>query len=105
MRTLGKIIVGTLATIGFIVVAIIALGVYGASKVRTARVTAPERFVLTVNFDKMFVEGPRPSTFTSFDLSPRLSMQDALLALKRAKDDPRVAGLVATINDHALGLA
>jgi protease-4 len=105
MRTLGKIIIGFFTTIGLIVVVFVALGIYGASRMRTAHVSAPEKFLLTVNFDKAFTEGPRPSSFASFDLSPRLSLQDALVALKAAKDDPRVVGLVATINDHTLGLA
>ena len=35
MRTLGKIIIGFFTTIGLIVVVFVALGIYGASRMRT----------------------------------------------------------------------
>jgi len=106
MRSLGKILVGLLASIGFVVVVFVGLGIYAASHLQGNREVhhAPDRFVLTLNLDKGFEEST-DSGLSSLKIGPRLSFQDAVLALKRAKDDPRVIGVAASLNDQHIGIA
>ncbi|TAL02943.1 MAG: signal peptide peptidase SppA [Rhodospirillaceae bacterium] len=107
MRSLGKILVGLLASIGFIVVVLIGLGIYAAARWEGTHEAhrAPDRFVLTLDLDKGFDESPDGTKLASLKFGPHVTFQDAVLALKRAKDDPRVIGVAASLNDQAIGIA
>ena len=107
MRTLGKILIGLLASVGFIVIVFMGLGIYAASRWEATRQVqrAPDRFVLTLNLDNAFDESAGDGGLTALKLGPHLTFQNAVLALKRAKDDPRVIGVAASLNDQSLGIA
>jgi protease-4 len=107
MRFLGKLLLGILASIGFMVVATIALGVYlvvsmddGAPQMAAV----PEKMVVTIDLDHGFDEGPRRG-FDGFRFRHGMTHQDALIAIRRAKTDPRVVGITGTISGQAHGLA
>jgi protease-4 len=107
MRTLGRILVGILAAIGVVVVVLICSGVYFASRIenRAARMTPPDAFVLTVDLDRSYPESVDRTRFAALRFGSQVSMQDALLSLRRAKDDPRVKAVAATLNEQRFGLA
>jgi protease-4 len=107
MRTIGKFFVGLFATVGFIVILLIGLTIYGVSHMDTKRDVkpAPDRFVLTLDFDKGFEEAPEGKGLAAFKFSSHIAFQDAVVALRRAKDDPRVLAIAARINDKRIGMA
>jgi protease-4 len=106
MRTIGKFIVGFLAVIGFLVVLVIGLSIYGVSRMETKHAApAPDRFVLTMDFDKGFDESPENKGLAAFKFTSHVTFQDAVVALRRAKDDPRVLAVAARINEKRLGIA
>lgn len=110
MRTLGKVLLGLLASIGLVVVISFVGTLYvlssftGGDAAKRAR--APEKVVLTLDLDRGLSEGPSYAGLARFGLGPsRARMQDVVIALRRAKDDPRVVGLRATLSASPLGLA
>ncbi|MDX2221393.1 MAG: signal peptide peptidase SppA [Rhodospirillaceae bacterium] len=108
MRTLGKILLGSLAFIGFMVVALTGFGIYAvmnAEDFAAPRPTPPDKMALAVDLDRPFVEGPTGRRFDGFALRRSTTHEDALVAIRRAKDDPRVTALIATISEQAHGLA
>jgi len=108
MKILGKLLLGVLASIGFFVVVSIGVGIYVVMRADTlARPAplAPEKMLLALDLDEGFVEGATGRRLDGFSLRAHTTLQDALIAIRRAKDDPRVLGIVATLSDQALGLA
>ncbi len=105
MRSLFRVLIGTFAFIGLIVVLAFGVGIYAASKFEGRSAKAPDKFVLTLNLDKDYQESNERPRLASLKLGTQTSMQDALFALRRAKDDPRVTAVVATLNDHHFGIA
>jgi len=106
MRKLGKLVIGLFATIGVIVVLLIGLGIYAVTRMDShAGKTAPDRFVLALNFDRGFEEEPETSGLMSLHFGNRVKFQDAVMALKRAKDDPRVVAVAATLSEQHIGVA
>ncbi|MSO98267.1 MAG: signal peptide peptidase SppA [Rhodospirillaceae bacterium] len=107
MKFLGKLLVGVLASIGFFFVVVSGVGVYVALKTEgmTGPVAAPDNMVLSLDLDDGFVEGASGRRFEGFALHSRTTLQDALVAIRRAKDDPRVKGIVANLSGQSLGLA
>ena len=107
MRTLGKIFLTFLASIGFLFVVISGIAMYlvftSDGDERTAE--APQRMILTLDLDAGYSEGQPPQALTSFGVGRGTTLQDAVIALRRARDDDRVKGVVATISGQSLGLA
>lgn len=109
MRTIGKFVVGILASLGLTMLVLSGLIIYflaSADGLNKKTATAPESMVLSLNLDAGFSEGPSGPNFSSFGVSSgRTSLQDAIIALRRAADDDRVKAVVATITGQSLGLA
>lgn len=107
MKFLGKLLLGVLASIGFFVLVLSGVGVYFAMKADNLNrhMSAPEKIVLSLDLDDGFVEGATGRRLDGFSLHNRTTMQDALIAIRRAKDDPRVKGIVATLSEQSMGLA
>ncbi len=105
MRTLGRFLIGTLASLGFVMLILLTLTIYVVSKFETRTPRTPDSFVLTVDLDRALEETNQRPRLTSLRFGNHTGMQDAILALRRAKDDPRVKAVVATINEQKLGLA
>ncbi|MGE4062959.1 MAG: signal peptide peptidase SppA [Rhodospirillaceae bacterium] len=107
MRTLGKILLGILASFGlFFIVALVGL-LYAISSFRDdePRARAPDKIVLTLDLDEQLSEGRAQEGLANFGFKSEPKMQDMIIALRRAKDDPRVVALRATMSVSPLGLA
>jgi protease-4 len=106
MRTFGKVILGLLASLGVLVIVTFVGVLYAVSSFRgdEQKSSAPDKIVLTLDLDKEISEGRAHNGFAGLGKSkPR--MQDVVIALRRAKDDPRVVALRATLSVSPLGLA
>lgn len=106
MRTFGKVILGLLASLGILVIVAFVGILYAVSsfKGEDHKARAPDKIVLTLDLDKEISEGRAHNGFAGLGKSkPR--MQDVVIALRRAKDDPRVVALRATLSVSPLGLA
>ena len=108
MRIFGKLIIAFLASIGFMFVgvtgALIYLAVSSDGMERQAA-KPPANMILSIDLDNGFSEGHRGPDLTSLGVGQKTSLQDAVIALRRARDDDRVKGVVATISGQSLGLA
>lgn len=105
MRTLSRVLIGTLAFIGAIVVLAFGIGIYAATKYEGRANVAPDKFILTLNLDRDYQESNERPRLSSLKLGAQTSMQDVLFALRRAKDDPRVTAIAATLNEQHFGIA
>jgi len=107
MRLLGKILLTLLASIGFTVVLSSAIVIYFALSSDGERqvAEAPDSMILALDLDGGFTEGETSPGFSSLGMGRGTSLQDAIVAMRRAADDDRVDGIVATISFQSLGLA
>ena len=107
MRVLGKILLGLLAVVGFFTLLTIGLSIYAVSSFRGTTPAAPVsgRAVLAINLDDNFIEGTSGRRIEGFGLKSHVSLQDTLLAIKRAKQDSHIVGIKANLSDQSLGLA
>ncbi len=108
LRVLRKLIVGILATLGlltFVLLSTILFTVFILDDLGTSNVTAPDKIILTVNLDDGFVEGSGGRRLEGLSFKSQTTLQDAVIAIRNAADDPRVAALKANLSEQALGLA
>lgn len=107
MRTFGKILLGLLASIGLVVIVALVGLLYAISSYRgnETQVRAPEKILLTLDLDQSISEGRGQTGLTNFGFKSKPRMQDIVIALRRAKDDPRVVALRATMSEASMGLA
>jgi len=109
MRTIAKFLVGILASLGFSVLALSGIFIYFLSSmdgVPNQAAEAPENIILSLNLDAGFSEGQSGPDFSSLGVSSkRTTLQDAIIALRRAGNDDRVKAIVANISGPSLGLA
>ncbi len=108
MRTFGFIVLGILSGFGLLAVASLVGVIYVASSFEGLRrpvVAAPDKIVLTLDLDKALVEGSGGPSLEGLSIRTSTSLQDALVALRKAKDDTRVVALKANLSNPALGLA
>ena len=107
MRTFGKVLLGLLASIGVLVIVTFVGILYAVSsfKGEDHKASAPDKIVLTLDLDKEISEGRAHGGLAGFGLKSTPRMQDVIIALRRAKDDPRVVALRATLSVSPLGLA
>ncbi len=108
MRILGKLFVGILASLGFVVLLSTGVLIYlflNADGFSPKAQLAPDNIILSLNLDVGFSEGRGGADFSAFGVSNQTSLQDAVIALRRAADDDRVKAVVATISGQSLGLA
>ena len=108
MRILAKILIGLLASLGFLVIVLVGLFAYLALQAdslpqQTAK--APDSMILSLDFDAGFSEGQAGPDLSGFGLSRGTSLQDAIIALRRARDDDRIKAVVGTVSGRGLGLA
>ena len=108
MRTLGLILLGLLASIGFLAVIVFAGGLYLAfhfDGMRPPVAAAPEKIILSMDLDKNLAEGTPGPRLDGFSLRHVTTLQDAVIAIRKAKDDSRVVALTATLSRPGIGLA
>ncbi len=108
MRIFLKLLIGLLASLGFLVLILTAVVTYFALQSdglpeRAAR--APDSMILTLNFDSGFSENGGGPDLSGLGFSRGSSFQDAIVALRRARDDDRIKAVIGTVSGQSLGLA
>lgn len=103
-RFLGKVIVGLLAIVGVLVIAIVAAVWFLAPHVMPTRDPLPGSFILTVDLDAEVQEG-EPGGWFPGATGDALTLRTLLDGLERAAADDRVKGLVARVRSPAMGMA
>lgn len=114
MRTLGKVILFVLASVGLLTVALgvvvwalAARALHGglaAATAATGASTVPAQTVLTVDLTHAY--GSRGGSTKMFGFGPAdATLRDIVDAIKRGGTDPRVKGLVAQISPSDIGFA
>ncbi len=107
MRVIGKILLGLLAAVGFFTLLFFGLSIYALSHLRGSTPAMPVsgRAVLAINLDDSFIEGSSGRRIEGFGLKSHISLQDTILAIKRAKQDSHIVGIKANLSSQSLGLA
>lgn len=107
MRVIGKILLGLLAVVGFFTLLFFGLSIYALSHLRGSTPAMPVsgRAVLAINLDDTFIEGSSGRRIEGFGLKSHVSLQDTILAIKRAKQDSHIVGIKANLSSQSLGLA
>lgn len=101
-----RFLVGFLATVGVLALLLVltaGVGAYWLVRGREAP-ALPGRMMLVADLREDLPEAP-PGTLQGLRLGRRPTVSDVVLALDRAGRDPRVAGLVARLDDTSNGLA
>ena len=108
MRIFLKLLVGMLASFGFLVLTLFSILIYlaiSSGSMPKQATKPPESMILSLDLDVGLTEGRTGPDLSSFGLAGRTSLQDTLVALRRARKDDRVKAVVATISGQSLGLA
>jgi protease-4 len=108
MRTFGMIMLGLLAGIGLLATVTFVGLLYVAFSLESLRapaVTVPEKIIVSIDLDKNLVEGSSGRRLEGFNLRSYVTLQEAVIAIRKAKDDPRVVAIKAELNTPAIGLA
>jgi protease-4 len=109
MRTIGKVLIVTLALFGLLSL-LISVGVVFAIKhfstfAQTENAVAlPKHFVLWVDLDQAFPESISDPLDAAFHPQSR-TLQQAVAAIDQAANDPSVTGLVAEMSGNSRGMA
>ncbi len=108
LRVVRKLIVGVLAALGlltFVLLSTIMFTIFILDDLGPSSVAAPDKMILTVNLDDGFVEGAAGRRLEGLSFKSQTTLQDAVIAIRNAADDPRVVALKANLSGQALGLA
>jgi protease-4 len=106
MRRLVRIVVGTFALIGLLVVAGTAGGIWAFLSIHDrVEPQLPKRMILSLNLEAPFREAEDPDPFSRFSGEPGYVLRDVVAALDAAAKDEHVAGLFATIGQTKLSMA
>lgn len=103
-----RFLVGLLATVGFLVlllVAVAATGIWWLRHRLPGVEPLPERIVLEVDLRGTLPEREEGVGLASLPLGREPTVSDVVLALDRAREDGRVQGLVAWLDEGSHGLA
>lgn len=101
-----KFLVGFFAVIGFIVVALIALGITGVvlQKDKLPE-NLPEKMILTLSLDHELRETVPHSSVLDVLAEPEMTLYETIQTLERARQDSRVEGLIARLDSNGMGMA
>ncbi len=108
MRTFGFVLLGIFSGIGLLAMALFAGVLYLAFSfegLHKSAAAVPNKIVLTLDLDKNFVEGPGGPHLEGLSLKSATTLQDAVIAIRKAKDDARVVAIKATLGNPSVGLA
>src|SRR5262245_62267045 len=100
-----RFLVGFLATIGTTVLLLVAGGLAGAWLLLPHRPKLPERMIITVDLRDEIPEVRRADPLSALGLPQSPTLIELITALDQAALDPRVAGLIARLDDAGPGLA
>src|SRR5271166_3119553 len=102
---MGRLVVGFLATIGFVsLLGIIAIAVV-AARLQPSKPALPERIILSADLTRGLAEGPAQEGWRRLILGDKPSLRDFLDTLEAAGADPRVKGILARVGDDQIALA
>jgi len=104
-KPMRRIIVGFFAIIGALVVLIVGIGVavWWWAPSRGPHIAA--NTVLTLDLSEALPDTPADHSLSRLIFPTSLTLADALAAIERGGDDPRITGLVARIGDNSMGVA
>jgi protease-4 len=106
MRRLFRIIVGTFALIGLLVVAGIVGGIWAFSSLHSrVEPPLPKRMVLTLDLDARFREAASSDPFARLTGERDYVLADLAAALQAAARDDQVVALFATLSQSSLNMA
>jgi protease-4 len=100
-----RFLVGFLATIGTLVLLLVAGGVAGAWLLLPHRPKLPERMIITLDLRDEVPEVRRVDPLSALGLPQSPTLIELITALDQAALDPRVQGLIARLDDVGPGLA
>jgi protease IV len=100
-----RLLVGFLATIGFLTIALIVAGAVVVIWLRPSKPPLPENMILSVDLTRGLAEGPGEEGWRRLILGSKPSLRDFLDAVETAEADPRVKGILARVGTDELGLA
>ncbi len=109
MRTFGMILLGLFSGIGLLTVAGIVGIIYLVSSIegsiRKPVAAVPDKIIVSIDFDKALVEGSGGPRLEGFNLRSSTTLQEFVVAIRKAKDDKRVVALSANLSNPSVGLA
>jgi protease-4 len=100
-----RFLVGLLATIGTLVLLLVAGGVVAAWLLFPGPPQLPERMVITLDLREGLPEVRRADPLGALGLPQSPTLIELITTLDQARLDPRVAGLIARLDDAGPGLA
>ncbi|HEX6144457.1 MAG TPA: signal peptide peptidase SppA [Geminicoccaceae bacterium] len=101
-----RLIVGALAAIGAAsLLFLVAVAIFAWQFTRSDEPELPERTVLYLDLRESLPETPAEDPLASLGLGTTVDAIDALLALRAAREDERVVGLVARVDGDGPGFA
>jgi len=103
--TLKRALVGTLASIGFIVILLAVAAVLAGIFFWPKPEPAPNKIILEIDFEKGFEEYAPAESLASLFSEKELSIKDTVFAIQKAAEDARVLGLVARVGSTPIALA
>jgi protease-4 len=105
MRLVRRLLVGLLATIGFLVLLAALVGGVAMWRFLPEERALPDRILLAADWRSDLSETAGPPDLLDFELRPPPTVADTVLALDRAAADPRVAGLIVRLAETQHGFA
>lgn len=102
---LKRALVGTLASIGFIVVVLAVAGAVVGFFLWPKPEPIPKHIILEIDFEKGFEEYAPTESVANFLSPKKLSIKDTVFAIQKAAEDDRVLGLVARVGSTPIALA
>src|ERR1041384_2685 len=105
MRALGRFIVRFFAVIGVLVVLAVgaSIAVFFWAEPRAPRIAGNP--ILTLDLTQALPDAPGDRGLSRLLLPSAMSLHDALSALEKAGNDPRVKALIARVGDGGMGVA
>lgn len=108
LRFIKKLFIGLFTALGvltFFFLGSIAFSFFVLRDGGAPSVSAPDKIILSINLDEGFVEGAGNRRFDGLSLKSQATLQDVVIAIRNAADDPRVVALKANLSQQTLGLA
>lgn len=108
MRTFGMILLGLLSGVGLLTIAAFVALLYLAFSIGDLRqpvAAVPDKMMLSLDLDKELVEGSGGPHIEGLNIRSSATLQEAVVAIRKAKDDPRVVAIKANLSSPKVGLA
>ena len=108
LRMLRNFFIGIFAILGFLTFILLApffAAFFILDDFGMKYAAAPDKIVLSIDMDGGFVEASVGGRIEGFSLRPKTTLQDAVIDIRKAADDPRVIALKSNLSTQALGLA